>query len=127
MSENNQKKVVDSNKDVDKEEKPQAEEKPEKTLEEKLADKSKELGAYFLHELSLIESDLIDHVRGKGLMIAIDLTPKAGKARQYTELLMRKGVLAKETHETIIRFAPPLTITKEELNWALVIIKEVFK
>jgi ornithine--oxo-acid transaminase len=96
-------------------------------LEEKLADKSKELGAYFLHELSLIESDLIDHVRGKGLMIAIELTPKAGKARQYTESLMRKGVLAKETHETIIRFAPPLTITKEELNWALIVIKEVFK
>ena len=62
-------------------------------------------------------------VRGKGLLIAIELD---GKARPYTTAMMDKGLLAKETHSTTIRFAPPLVITKEQIDWALKIIEEVF-
>lgn len=95
-------------------------------LDENLVQQSKENGAYFLEQLGKVSSPLIESVRGKGLMIAIQLSPEAGKARQYTEALMKKGLLAKETHQTIIRFAPPLTITKVELDWAVEQIKSVF-
>lgn len=96
-------------------------------LDENLVQQSKENGAYFLEQLGKVSSPLIESVRGKGLMIAIQLSPEAGKARQYTEALMKKGLLAKETHQTIIRFAPPLTITKVELDWAIEQIKSVFE
>lgn len=96
-------------------------------LDENLVQQSNENGAYFLEQLGKVSSPLIESVRGKGLMIAIQLSPEAGKARQYTEALMKKGVLAKETHQTIIRFAPPLTITKAELDWAIEQIKSVFE
>lgn len=96
-------------------------------LDENLVQQSKENGAYFLEQLGKVSSPLIESVRGKGLMIAIQLSPEAGKARQYTEALMKKGLLAKETHQTIIRFAPPLTITKAELDWAIEQIKSVFE
>lgn len=95
-------------------------------IKEGLVEKSALLGQYFLEELKKISSDLIEEVRGKGLMIAIELSPKAGKARKYTELLLKEGILAKETHQTIIRFAPPLIITKEEIDWAVKKIKTVF-
>lgn len=96
-------------------------------LDENLVQQSNENGAYFLEQLGKVSSPLIESVRGKGLMIAIQLSPEAGKARQYTEALMKKGLLAKETHQTIIRFAPPLTITKVELDWAVEQIKSVFE
>jgi ornithine--oxo-acid transaminase len=94
-------------------------------LDEGLVQKSKENGIYFSQQLKSISSPLIESVRGKGLMIAIELNPQAGKARKYTEGLMKKGLLAKETHQTIIRFAPPLTITQKELDWAIEQIKSV--
>lgn len=95
-------------------------------LEENLIEKSNELGIYFKEELEKIDSLLIKEVRGKGLLLAIELSVKAGKARKYTERLKDLGVLAKETHETIIRFAPPLIITKEEIDWAIEKIAFVF-
>lgn len=85
-------------------------------VDEKLAQKSARLGKYFLNRLKKIESPLIKEVRGKGLMIAITLTPEAGGARKYTEMLKQNGVLAKETHETTIRFAPPLVIKRKEID-----------
>jgi len=94
-------------------------------IDEGLVQKSAEMGAYFKEQLRAMNSPLIKTVRGKGLLIAIDLTDSAGKARQYTEALMKAGVLAKETHETIIRFAPPLVITKEDIDWAIKKIKTV--
>lgn len=94
-------------------------------VEEELIKKSKELGEYFKSQLEAISSSKIKEVRGKGLLLAISLTTAAGKARQYTMALLEKGVLAKETHETIIRFAPPLVITKEEINWSVDRISEV--
>jgi ornithine--oxo-acid transaminase len=74
-----------------------------------------------------MNSPKIELVRGKGLLNAVVLKKEAGKARIYTTAMKNRGVLAKETHEWIIRFAPPLTVTKEELDWALNIIEEVLK
>jgi ornithine--oxo-acid transaminase len=64
-------------------------------------------------------------VRGKGLLIGVVLKPEARGARRFCEALQQKGILAKETHEHVIRFAPPLIIQKETLDWALPIIREV--
>lgn len=95
-------------------------------INENLADNAEKLGAYFRKQLIDMNSDKIEIVRGKGLLNAVVLKKEAGKARQYTTALKEKGVLAKETHDWIIRFAPPLVIKKEELDWAIERIKEVF-
>ena len=84
-------------------------------VEERLADRSAELGTLFLNRLKQINSPHIVEIRGRGLWIAIELTTPA---RPICEALMREGILAKETHDNIIRFAPPLIIEKEELLWA---------
>ena len=94
-------------------------------VEENLIEKSFELGKYFKEELKNINSDHIKEVRGKGLFIGVELKPEAGGARRFCEALMKRGILCKETHENVIRFAPPLVIKKEEIDWALVRIKEV--
>lgn len=91
-------------------------------IEEKLADRSLELGNYFQQELKKIENDVIKEVRGKGLFIGMELHESA---RPYCEKLKEEGLLCKETHEHVIRFAPPLIITKEELDWALERIHKV--
>ncbi|WP_128893974.1 ornithine--oxo-acid transaminase [Longirhabdus pacifica] len=92
--------------------------------EEKLVERSLELGQYFMDELNKINHDDIKEVRGKGLFIGVEMhTP----ARPYCEQLKQKGLLCKETHENTIRFAPPLTITKEEIDWALQHIKQVLQ
>jgi len=94
-------------------------------VEENLIEKSYELGKYFLEELKKISSPHIKEVRGKGLFIGVELKPEAGGARRFCEALMQRGILCKETHENVIRFAPPLVITKEEIDWALTHIKDV--
>jgi len=94
-------------------------------IEENLIEKSNELGKYFLEELKKISSRHIKEVRGKGLFIGVELKPEAGGARRFCEALMQRGILCKETHENVIRFAPPLVIKKEEIDWALIRIKEV--
>src|SRR5690625_1429653 len=85
-------------------------------VEENLAERSLELGEYLQGELKKINNPIIKEVRGKGLFIGMELTESA---RPYCEALMEKGLLCKETHENVIRFAPPLVISKDELNWAL--------
>ncbi len=90
--------------------------------EEKLVEASLEKGRYFLEKLQEIQSPVVKEVRGKGLLVGVELT---GKARPYCEHLMELGILAKETHDNVIRFAPPLVITLEELDWALERIKQV--
>ena len=72
----------------------------------------------------MIENPYIKEVRGKGLMIAVEFHPEAGGAKQYVKKLAKKGLLCKETHANTIRFAPPLVIKKEEVDWALGIIRE---
>ena len=94
-------------------------------VDEKLCDRALEMGEYFLGKLRGIKSGKIKDVRGRGLLIAIELKKDAGKARQYTEALMKEGVLAKETHETTIRFAPPLVIAKADIDWAVSMIAKV--
>jgi len=94
-------------------------------IDEKLVERSAELGEYLMDLLQSIESDKIKEVRGKGLFIGIELNEEAGGARRYCEKLEENGVLCKETHEHIIRLAPPLIISKEEINWAFSHIKNV--
>ncbi|MEK3990516.1 ornithine--oxo-acid transaminase [Robertmurraya sp. FSL R5-0851] len=90
--------------------------------EEKLAERSLELGEYFLNQLKTINNQKIKEIRGKGLFIGVELTEAA---RPYCEQLKEAGLLCKETHETVIRFAPPLIITKEEIDWAFEKIQNV--
>lgn len=94
-------------------------------LEEKLPERSAELGSYFLSELKKMNSPLVADVRGRGLFIGVELKREAGPARIYCEKLLELGILAKETHEMVIRFAPPLIIKREEIDWALERIKQV--
>lgn len=93
--------------------------------EEKLAERSQKLGEYFMEQLSEIPSPHVKEVRGKGLLIGVELKPEAGGARRFCEALQTKGILAKETHDHVIRFAPPLVIDKETIDWALPSIREV--
>ena len=88
-------------------------------VEENLVENAARTGAYFLEGLQRIKSDKVKEVRGKGLMIGLEFYPEAGGARQYTEKLMQNGLLCKETHQNIIRFAPPLVITRDTIDWAL--------
>jgi ornithine--oxo-acid transaminase len=90
--------------------------------EEKLEERSLELGEYFLNQLKTITNPKIKEIRGRGLFIGLELNEAA---RPYCEQLKEAGLLCKETHETVIRFAPPLIITKEEIDWALEKIKYV--
>ena len=85
-------------------------------IEENLAEASLELGEYFIKQLRTIKSPVIKEIRGRGLFIGMELNDAA---RPYCEKLKEKGILCKETHRTVIRFAPPLVITKKELDWAL--------
>ncbi|MED3624544.1 ornithine--oxo-acid transaminase [Neobacillus thermocopriae] len=91
-------------------------------IEEKLAEKSQELGEYFISKLKEIKNPIIKEIRGRGLFIGMELT---GAARPYCEQLKEEGLLCKETHDTVIRFAPPLVITKDELDWAIERIHKV--
>ena len=93
--------------------------------EEKLVENSATLGAYLLDQLSEINSPHIKEVRGKGLFIGLELKPGAGGARRFCEALKERGILAKETHHHTIRFAPPLVINKQTIDWALPRIREV--
>ena len=94
-------------------------------VKENLADRAHEIGEWFMGELRKIKSDSIKEVRGKGLLIGVEMHVEAGTARPYCEELARRGVLCKETHEQVVRFAPPLTVEKKDLEWALTSIREV--
>lgn len=94
-------------------------------IEEKLIEKSFELGKYFREQLRAVDSPHLNIIRGKGLFIGVELKDSAKGARRFCEALMQRGILAKETHDNVIRFAPPLVIKKEEIDWAMGIIREV--
>ena len=93
--------------------------------EENLAERSRELGEYFMEQLAEIPSPHVKEVRGKGLLIGVELKPDAGGARRFCEAMQQRGILAKETHDNVIRFAPPLVIDKETIDWALPSIRDV--
>ncbi|HXH28651.1 MAG TPA: aminotransferase class III-fold pyridoxal phosphate-dependent enzyme, partial [Candidatus Polarisedimenticolia bacterium] len=88
-------------------------------VEERLPERSAEMGAHFVSRLRDLRSPHVREVRGKGLLIGVEIKEEHGKARPYCEKLMELGILAKETHDQVIRFAPPLVITREEADWAL--------
>jgi ornithine--oxo-acid transaminase len=94
-------------------------------LEERLAERADRLGTWFMSELRAIRSKHVKEVRGRGLMIGVEIKESSGTARPFCEALEARGVLAKETHHQVIRFAPPLTITQEELEFALERAREV--
>jgi ornithine--oxo-acid transaminase len=93
-------------------------------VDEKLVERSAELGAYFLARLQTIHSPAIKEVRGRGLWIGIELNRLA---RPYCEALKEEGILCKETHDHVIRIAPPLVITREEIDWAFDRIAKVLQ
>lgn len=93
--------------------------------DEKLAERAEKLGEYFMEQLAEISSPHVKEVRGKGLLIGVELKPEARGARRFCEAMQKKGILAKETHDNVIRFAPPLVIDKETIDWALPSIREV--
>jgi ornithine--oxo-acid transaminase len=95
--------------------------------EESLIDKAAELGNYFMERLKTIDSPHVREIRGRGLLIGVELKNEAGGARRFCEALQKENLLCKETHENVIRFAPPLVITKKEIDWAFERIKRVLE
>ena len=93
--------------------------------EEDLAKRADELGTYFIEQLAEISSRHVKEIRGRGLLIGVELKPSAGGARRFCEALKSHGILTKETHEDTIRFAPPLVIDKPTIDWAIPSIREV--
>jgi ornithine--oxo-acid transaminase len=94
-------------------------------VEEKMIENAAQIGEYFLDQLAEIPNKHIHEVRGKGLLIGVELKPSAKGARRFCEALAKRGILAKETHENVIRFAPPLVVDQPTIDWALVHIREV--
>ena len=88
-------------------------------VEEGMIENSASMGSYLMGCLERLESPHIKEVRGKGLMIGVELYPEAGGARRFCEALMQRGLLCKETHQNVIRIAPPLIIKKDEVDWAM--------
>ncbi|NTW08022.1 MAG: ornithine--oxo-acid transaminase [Anaerolineaceae bacterium] len=95
--------------------------------EENLVEKSAAMGEYFMEQLMEIPSVHVKEIRGRGLLIGVELKTEAGGARRFCEALKNKGILAKETHEKVIRFAPPLIITKKDIDWAIPRIRETLQ
>ncbi|MBN2548215.1 MAG: ornithine--oxo-acid transaminase [Anaerolineales bacterium] len=94
-------------------------------VEEKLVENAAQMGEYFIEQLSEINSPHIKEVRGRGLLIGVELKPQAGGARRFCEALQERGILAKETHQHVIRFAPPLITKQADIDWALPRIRDV--
>ena len=95
--------------------------------EEELVENSNRQGSYFLKELKKIESPILKQIRGKGLWIGVEIDTKVINGRNMCKHLLKKGILSKETHASTIRFAPPLSIKKKEIDWAINTIKEALK
>jgi ornithine--oxo-acid transaminase len=88
-------------------------------IEEKMIENAVKVGDYFQSRLKAVKSSHIKEVRGKGLLIGVEIVPEAGGARRFCKQLLQRGLLCKETHEHVIRFAPPLTISKKDIDWAM--------
>ena len=94
-------------------------------VEERLSERAAELGEWFMDELRKIASPHVAEVRGRGLLIGVVIKKESGTARPYCEALAERGILAKETHDQVVRFAPPLVVTRAQLEEALPAIEEV--
>ena len=96
-------------------------------VNEGMAENAAVMGDYFLNRLKNMKSNVVKEVRGRGLLIGVELLPAAGGARRFCEKLMKKNLLCKETHEHVIRFAPPLVIQRDEIDWAMERIEAVLR
>jgi ornithine--oxo-acid transaminase len=96
-------------------------------VEERLPQRALDSGGYFMERLSRIDSPHVKEVRGRGLLVGVEIKEASGTARPFCEHLMELGILAKETHHQVIRFAPPLVVTRDEIDWALERIEKVLK
>jgi len=96
-------------------------------VDERLPERAAELGRLFSEKLEALRSPHVDHVRGRGLLIGVYIKDTSGPARPFCEALREQGILAKETHGQVIRFAPPLVITREEIDWAVERIARVLR
>jgi ornithine--oxo-acid transaminase len=96
-------------------------------VDENLAERSMEMGNYMMGKLGKLDSAMISAIRGSGLFIGIEIDPALGNAREICERLMARGLLSKETHETVVRLSPPLVITKEQIDWAVDLIGQVLQ
>ncbi len=96
-------------------------------VDENLVERSHEMGEYFMDCLRAMNSPHVDEVRGRGLLIGVEIKKNSGKARPFCEGLMQEGLLCKETHESVVRFAPPLIIEKDEIDWAMERIEKVMR
>jgi ornithine--oxo-acid transaminase len=94
-------------------------------FDERLPERAAELGDYFIRQLRAIASPLIREVRGKGLLIGVEFNREAVSARVVCEKLLQRGVLTKDTHQTVVRFAPPLIVTRAQIDEGLAVIREV--
>jgi len=94
-------------------------------VEERLAERSAELGDHLIAALRRIDNPLIRDIRGRGLFVGVEIDPALGSARAVCEALMQRGLLSKETHSTVVRLAPPLVISRQQIDWAVDRIREV--
>ena len=94
-------------------------------VEEKLPQRAQEMGDYFISKLRALSSPHVKEVRGRGLLIGAEISKESGPARPFCEKLMGQGVLCKETHEQVIRFAPPLVIERDEIDWVVEQVRTV--
>ena len=94
-------------------------------IDEGLPDNAARLGDYFMEELRKIPNPHVQEIRGRGLFVGVEIKEKSGTARRFCEALLQEGIVTKETHKQVIRFAPPLVITKDEIDWALQRIRKV--
>jgi ornithine--oxo-acid transaminase len=92
--------------------------------DEKLSERAATMGAYLLKRLQAISSPVVTDVRGKGLLIGVELDSRHVSARQFVETLLKHGVLSKDTHGTVARFAPPLIVDREQLDWGVARIRD---
>ncbi len=96
-------------------------------IEERLAERAAAMGAHLLRRLKALASPIIADVRGKGLLIGVELDPARVSARQFVETLLKHGVLSKDTHGTVARFAPPLVVDREQLDWGVERIRDALR
>ena len=94
--------------------------------DEELVERSAEMGAYMQDRLRAIRSNIVTEVRGKGLWVGVEIDPAVASARTVCDALLVEGVLSKDTHGTVLRFAPPLTITRDEIDWGMERVERVF-
>lgn len=94
--------------------------------EERLVERSEELGFYLMERLRSMRSNIVKDVRGRGLWVGVEVDPQVASGRAVCDALLAEGVLSKDTHGTVIRFAPPLTITRDEIDWGMERVERVF-